>query len=186
MCLTKYIIALLFHTFVRSAGWRYNCVQFWISDKIGKILQRNKDKNFTSNHIFYYNFMETGFVFSCSIYHILPRWGSPCLLTRWTRERKRSKFWLWCNNNLGCDLVTIAVVILWPRLPYCDNLGCDTMTIPVVKWQSQLWTLLMLKKLQLEVNRSVIVSGYTHFPQRGLNLKSCVLPISLQEPLKHL
>ena len=25
-----------------------------------------------------------------------------------------------------------------------------------------------------------------HFPQRGLNLKSCVLPISLQEPLKHL
>ena len=26
----------------------------------------------------------------------------------------------------------------------------------------------------------------THFPQRGLNLKSCVLPISLQEPLKHL
>ena len=24
-----------------------------------------------------------------------------------------------------------------------------------------------------------------HFPQRGLNLKSCVLPISLQEPLKH-
>ena len=23
------------------------------------------------------------------------------------------------------------------------------------------------------------------FPQRGLNLKSCVLPISLQEPLKH-
>ena len=27
---------------------------------------------------------------------------------------------------------------------------------------------------------------WTHFPQRGLNLKSCVLPISLQEPLKHL
>ena len=26
----------------------------------------------------------------------------------------------------------------------------------------------------------------SHFPQRGLNLKSCVLPISLQEPLKHL
>ena len=25
-----------------------------------------------------------------------------------------------------------------------------------------------------------------HFPQTGLNLKSCVLPISLQEPLKHL
>ena len=25
-----------------------------------------------------------------------------------------------------------------------------------------------------------------HFPQRGLNLKSCVLPIFLQEPLKHL
>ena len=27
---------------------------------------------------------------------------------------------------------------------------------------------------------------WAHFPQRGLNLKSCVLPISLQEPLKHL
>ena len=26
----------------------------------------------------------------------------------------------------------------------------------------------------------------THFPQTGLNLKSCLLPISLQEPLKHL
>ena len=26
----------------------------------------------------------------------------------------------------------------------------------------------------------------SHFPQTGLNLKSCVLPISLQEPLKHL
>ena len=25
-----------------------------------------------------------------------------------------------------------------------------------------------------------------HFPQTGLNLKSCVLSISLQEPLKHL
>ena len=30
------------------------------------------------------------------------------------------------------------------------------------------------------------VLSATHFPQRGLNLKSCVLPISLQEPLKHL
>ena len=28
--------------------------------------------------------------------------------------------------------------------------------------------------------------GSTHFPQTGLNLKSCVLPVSLQEPLKHL
>ena len=27
---------------------------------------------------------------------------------------------------------------------------------------------------------------HAHFPQTGLNLKSCVLPISLQEPLKHL
>ena len=77
---------------------------------------------------------------SYNIYYILQRWGSPCLLTRWTRERKSSQFWLWCNDNLGCDLVTIAVVILWPRLPYCDNLGCDTMTIPVViQWQSRLW-----------------------------------------------
>ena len=61
--ITEYIVALLFHTFVCSAGWRYNCVQFWISDKIGKILQTNKNKNFTSNHTFYYNFMETSFVF---------------------------------------------------------------------------------------------------------------------------
>ena len=38
-------------------------MQFWISDKIGKILQTNKDENFTSNHIFYCNFMETSFVF---------------------------------------------------------------------------------------------------------------------------
>ena len=30
------------------------------------------------------------------------------------------------------------------------------------------------------------VDPLTHFPQRGLNLKSCLLPISLQEPLKHL
>ena len=29
-------------------------------------------------------------------------------------------------------------------------------------------------------------TNLAHFPQRGLNLKSCVLPISLQEPLKHL
>ena len=32
----------------------------------------------------------------------------------------------------------------------------------------------------------ISVHHYTHFPQRGLNLKSCVLPIFLREPLKHL
>ena len=31
-----------------------------------------------------------------------------------------------------------------------------------------------------------LVETRAHFPQTGLNLKSCVLPISLQEPLKHL
>ena len=29
-------------------------------------------------------------------------------------------------------------------------------------------------------------SGSAHLPQRALNLKSCVLPIFLQEPLKHI
>ena len=28
--------------------------------------------------------------------------------------------------------------------------------------------------------------NYTHLPKRALNLKSCILPIFLQEPLKHL
>ena len=40
------------------------------------------------------------------------------------------------------------------------------------------------QKLNHEVMN--VTTTTTHFPQRGLNLKSCVLPISLQEPLKHL
>ena len=35
-------------------------------------------------------------------------------------------------------------------------------------------------------NNNQQLKHFAHFPQRGLNLKSCVLPISLQEPFKHL
>ena len=37
-----------------------------------------------------------------------------------------------------------------------------------------------------ERDRERSSKSHSHFPQTGLNLKSCVLPVSLQEPLKHL
>ena len=109
-------------------------------------------------------------------------------------------FWAWINHqkinqkNLGqCrwtrrafDGMQMNDCVLRARAPWIQtNLETNseffssTSEEDFIKWNFEGWIWNGSKQW-------VLWRYHPHFPQRGLNLKSCVLPISLQGPLKHL
>ena len=90
-------------------------------------------------------------------------------------------------------LMPIFEISLWPTICMCDivnianaacsiNLNPSTRSFPLSWWIASYQ---LLKRSHSEQWLDTIVRSVTHLPQRALNLKSCVQPIFLQEPLKH-
>ena len=82
----------------------------------------------------------------------------------------------WTDPN--CSKLVFTPPSGWFRLVAGEAIDHDNSSVPAPLSSQQ------RQRCEKNIDKSTL--NRAHFPQRALNLKSCVLPIFLQEPLKHL